>query len=198
MNGTPASSTLHGVRPVNARGRCRPVCRGRLEGKAESDGEFGFATRQNHKVPEIAPRVSFAWSGKSEGSLTVLRGGFGCFALSNYDDAAGWRPQIQTTLQKPGWATCCRMRLHGDTVQRHGVTSNLRAPIRCSLPLVDQQLFAATLSLNYLNARGTIISQECQSCGYDHGPPLTIRFLQRPTSEIIKEFRVRRACFRQR
>ena len=167
---------------------------------------------QNHLngSQNLAPRVSFAYGvGSPKGTpKTVLRGGFGMFydrfTLTNITTTVRQDGvhQIQTTLASPDAATCSPTNLSGCTVgtpggqTTWGSASNLRAPYTMQFALgVDQQLFrGATLSLNYLNAKGVhqFISQNVNApTSYDSdGNPLTYPVPPAPGTQpqIIKEF----------
>ena len=150
---------------------------------------------QNHLNgnQNFAPRVSFAYGlGSPKGTpKTVLRGGFGMFydrfTLTNITTTIRQDGvhQVQKTLANPDSATCSpNLPLSGCAAGPGGQTtwaaaSNLRAPYTLQFALgADQQLFrGATLSLNYLNAKGVhqFISQNVNApTSYDSdGNPLT-------------------------
>ena len=150
---------------------------------------------QNHLNgnQNLAPRVSFAYGlGSPKGTpKTVLRGGFGMFYdrfnLTNITTTVRQDGvhQVQTTLASPDQTTCSPTNLSGCTAGTPGgqttwaAASNLRAPYTMQFAVgADQQLFrGATLSLNYLNARGVhqFISQNVNApTSFDsNGNPLT-------------------------
>jgi hypothetical protein len=118
---------------------------------------------------DFAPRVSFAYGiprGGGKSSITVVRGGYGIFydrfTLANYlttlqEDGTS---QVPSTFINPG-AACTPEDPQGcsGTSSRHQIYT-FGSGIRSSYTLqtaigVDQQLGrAATISVNYLNARG--------------------------------------------
>jgi Carboxypeptidase regulatory-like domain len=167
---------------------------------------------QNHLNgnQNVAPRVSFAYGlGSPKGTpKTVLRGGFGMFydrfTLTNITTAVRQDGvhQVQTTLATPNSATCSPTNLSGCTAgtpggeTTWGTASNLRAPYTLQFALgADQQLFrGATLSLNYLNAKGVhqFISQNVNApLSFDsNGNPLTWPVQPAPGTQplIMKQF----------
>ena len=167
---------------------------------------------QNHLSDkhDFAPRVSFAYGlGSPKGTpKTVLRGGFGMFYdrfnLTNITTTVRQDGvhQIQTTLATPDSTTCSPTNLSGCTAgspggqTTWGSAPNLRAPYTLQFALgADQQLFrGATLSLNYLNAKGVhqFISQNINApTSFDsNGNPLTYPVPPAPGAhpQIIKQF----------
>ena len=160
---------------------------------------------------DFAPRVSFAYGlgGPKGTSKTVLRGGFGMFYdrfnLTNITTTVrqDGNHQTQTTLANPDSTICGpNLPLSGCTAgtpggqTTWGSAPNLRAPYTMQFALgVDQQLFrGATLSLNYLNAKGVhqFISQNINApTSFDsNGNPLTYLVPPAPGAhpEIIKQF----------
>lgn len=132
-----------------------------------------------HDYLDFAPRFGFAWSPDSKGSTgrakTVVRGGWGIFydrfAITNAETAlryaqgnafqtytldapttydAGFDTQIPLSLLTANGTT-------GSAAQRYQIDNNLQAPrIMQTAVGVDRQLFSrTTLSLNFLNSRGT-------------------------------------------
>ncbi len=166
---------------------------------------------QNHLNgnQNVAPRVSFAYGlGSPKGTpKTVLRGGFGMFydrfTLTNITTTIRQDGvhQVQKTLANPDSATCSpNLPLSGCAAGGGQTTwaaaSNLRAPYTLQFALgADQQLFrGATLSLNYLNAKGVhqFISQNINApTSFDsNGNPLTWPVQPAPGTQplIMKEF----------
>jgi hypothetical protein len=133
---------------------------------------YGFRYEtQNHLADhrDFAPRVSFAYGlGSKSAPKTVLRGGFGMFYdRFQLDDVLttiqqNGTNQVQTLIVNPG-ATCtpenvsaCTGGTSSSGNKTYTSAPNLRAPYTLHFALgVDQQLFrGATLSVNYLHARG--------------------------------------------
>ncbi len=121
---------------------------------------------------DFAPRVSFAWGlGSSKGSpKTVLRGGFGMFYDrynltnimttiqgngTNQEQIIDRSPQITHPQCAPGALTACGTPSPANTTTFSAAPS-LRTPYTMQFAIgADQQLFrGATISVNYLNARG--------------------------------------------
>lgn len=119
---------------------------------------------------DLAPRVSFAYGvprGKGKTSVTVIRGGYGLFydrftlsdALTTVQ--LNGTNQTKATYIKPGsGCTPDNTAGCGSSTASRATTYSLGSGLRSSYTMqsaigVDQQLGrAATLSVNYLNARG--------------------------------------------
>ena len=119
---------------------------------------------------DFAPRVSFAWGiprGGGKSPITVVRGGYGIFydrfTLTNYlnTQQLNGTAQLKSTFINPG--TSCtpdHPENCGTSVASRATRYSLGDGIRSSYTMqaavgIDQQLGRlATMSVNYLNARG--------------------------------------------
>jgi hypothetical protein len=162
----------------------KPTVHGRLtdvglyledDWKAKSNLTISFGLRyeaQNviSSAHDLAPRVSFAYGvprGGGKSTTTVIRGGYGIFydrfTLGDFltTQQLDGTTQVKTTYINPG-ITCTPTNPAGcgTSVASRATTYRLGNGLRSSYTLqsaigVDQQLGrAATVSVNYLNARG--------------------------------------------
>ncbi|MBV8896103.1 MAG: TonB-dependent receptor [Acidobacteriaceae bacterium] len=132
-----------------------------------------------HDYLDFAPRFGFAWSPDSKGTTgrakTVIRGGWGMFydrfGITNVETALRYAQgnAFQTyTLDAPATydapfdtqiplSVLSANGTSSSAAQRYQIDSNLKAPRVMQTAFgIDRQLFArTTLSLNFMNSRGT-------------------------------------------
>jgi hypothetical protein len=175
--GIPSQFTLSKINQPTVHGRLTDVgLYAEDDWKIKPNLTFSFGARYEaqtviNSAHDFAPRVSFAWGvprGSGKSPITVVRGGYGIFydrfALNdylttqqlngtNFTRGTFVNPGISCTPTNPSGCA-------GSTTASRITVQTLAANLRSSYTLqsafgVDQQIGrAATVSVNYLNARG--------------------------------------------
>ncbi len=152
---------------------------------------YGIRYETQNFIPDhkdFAPRVSFAYGlGKGSSPKTVLRGGFGIFydrftagSQSSVIRSATIIPYVVqgaalTSACTPADPAACPLGSGGQTTS-YQISRSMHAPYTMQTAVgIDQQLFGgATVSINYLNARGVHqFNSENTTFVQNGGPTLT-------------------------